>query len=340
MEPLVPKSLTTFCGQEPAKSGHLLSEQSVPPVPGLPFPRNLPIPGFSVPSASCLSCGVPACRGAPGWIPFGTEQELPRARAPPRAPFAEADVGGRISWQIRILLTKKGRTLPRGGRSIERLQELAAHGAFSLHACQSCWQRSGLVLHGFGSPWLALDCVPKREQRPEGTKLEPSHNLGGMEPPCQYSRGAIVGRSGFTSQSLPTAWLKPLPRGHPLPGMAGLVFHCPAALGGSWFTFQSWLANNSRFFPGRAEESVSNRAGTKGRISKPLWWDPLRPQGLLFAAFPLLNPSKSPLQAHLDTQLPCPHRANSLSSILSRSSTTFPSLWSSRHSSRIPPRAS
>jgi len=59
-------------------------------------------------SAAC-AYSITRRRRATEGISFGTERQLSWARASVRAPFLKTNVGGRISWQIRILLIKKAR---------------------------------------------------------------------------------------------------------------------------------------------------------------------------------------------------------------------------------------
>lgn len=104
---------------------------------------------------------LPACRGAAEELQdgLGIEQQLLGARASVWAPSLKTDVGGRISWQIRISSARKEGIFP--GESVHsEAAGLGSPRSPSLHACQFCWQHR-FVLGGLQSPWV-VSMVSKR----------------------------------------------------------------------------------------------------------------------------------------------------------------------------------
>lgn len=98
-----------FCGQNPAKSDHYLSVVPNLPVFGLPFPTQLSVSGFSLPSTSCLCLQYHTLQKSYRMDFVWHRTTVVLGQSLSVGPFLKTNVGERISRQIRISLIKKAR---------------------------------------------------------------------------------------------------------------------------------------------------------------------------------------------------------------------------------------
>lgn len=197
---------------------------------------------------------------------------------------------------------QESKALSWGGHFIQKLHDLAAQGAFSLHACQFCWQHTGspsLCFMDFTAPgWLCTVCQTGnnslRKQSLcyhatwEGFSLHVNvsneqlcegHNLHYSDCPLReapawltsFSMCIISAETGWISVTLSYCSLGILVYTSALAGKQFLILLCEKAI--------SNQARNKALAFQRMEETISSGASLS-----------LAAQGRLFAVYVLLNP--------------------------------------------------